>query len=562
MGKKVVIIGGVATGMKTAARLRRRDKDAEIIVLERGPELSYGACGFPYYIGGEVKSFNSFDHTPQGVKRDAEYFRAVKGIDARIGCNVTAIDRASKKLTYIENGETKELPYDVLVLGTGSTPVRLPLENADAKGIHSFWFPWDVHAVEAEIMERNVTDVVIIGAGFIGMELAEAFVHRGLKTSIVEMQDRLLPQMLDKEMADLLKKSIAKEPLNLYLEEKTLAFEAVDGWVTGVKTDKRTIPAQLVIVAVGVRPNVELAKAAGLAIGPTGCIAVNEYLQTSDPAIYAGGDCAENTHRVSGAKIFTPMGSTANKHGRVIADNICGDSIKYPGVLGTGVCRIFGMSAGATGLNERSASAAGLKFKSVVVPGFDRLGYMPGAGRIVVKLLAEEGTERVLGLQAVGANVDKRIDTMVAALSFGATLEDLSNLDIAYAPPFNGPIDNLATAANVLHNKMTGQMQGINPKDFEAMRAKGDYLFVDVRTPKEVATNRIAGVPNRVNVPLNQVRECKLACDEDKLLITACQIDLRGYEAEVMLRAKGYKNVKSLEGGMSGWPYATESDRK
>ena len=462
----------------------------------------------------------------------------------------------------MENGEVKELAYDVLVLGTGSTPVRLPLENADAKGIHSFWFPWDVHAVDAEIKERNVTDVVIIGAGFIGMELAEAFVHRGLKTSIVEMQDRLLPQMLDKEMADLLKKNIAKEPLNLYLEEKTLAFEAEAGWVTGVKTDKRTIPAQLVIVAVGVRPNVELAKAAGLEIGSTGCIAVNEYLQTSDPAIYAGGDCAENTHRVSGAKIFTPMGSTANKHGRVIADNICGDGIKYPGVLGTGVCRIFGESAGATGLNERSAAAAGLKFKSVVVPGFDRLGYMPGAGRIVVKLLAEEGTERVLGLQAVGANVDKRIDTMVAALSFGATLEDLSNLDIAYAPPFNGPIDNLATAANVLHNKMTGQMQGINPKDFEAMRAKGDYLFVDVRTPKEVATNRIAGVPNRVNVPLNQVRECELDCDKDKMLITACQIDLRGYEAEVMLRAKGYTNVKSLEGGMSGWPYATESDRK
>ena len=336
----------------------------------------------------------------------------------------------------------------------------------------------------------------------------------------------------------------------------------VDAGVRCVKTDKRTIPAQLVVVAVGVRPNVELAKAAGLEIGPTGCIAVNEYLQTSDPAIYAGGDCAENTHRVSGAKIFTPMGSTANKHGRVIADNICGDGIKYPGVLGTGVCRIFGVSAGATGLNERSATVAGLKFKSVVAPGFDRLGYMPGAGRIVVKLLAEEGTERVLGIQAVGANVDKRIDTMVAALSFGATLEDLSNLDIAYAPPFNGPIDNIATAANILHNKMTGQMQGINPKDFEARRTKGDYLFVDVRTPKEVATNRIAGIPNRVNVPLNQVRECTLECEENTEIITACQIDLRGYEAEVMLRAKGYKNVKSLEGGMSGWPYATESDRK
>lgn len=562
MAKRVVIIGGVATGMKTASRLRRRDKDAEIIVLERGLELSYGACGFPYYISGEVKSFNSFDHTPQGVKRDADFFRKVKGIDARVGCNVTAIDRVAKKVTYVEHGDTKELSYDVLVLGTGSTPVRLPLENGDAQGIHSFWFPWDVHAVEAEIKERGVTDVVIIGAGFIGMELAEAFIHRGLNTSIVEMQDRLLPQLLDKEMADLLRREIAKEGLNLYLEEKTVAFEAVDGIVTAVKTDKRTIPAQLVIVAVGVRPNVELAKTAGLEIGPTGCIAVNAYLQTSDPAIYAGGDCAENTHRVSGAKIFTPMGSTANKHGRVIADNICGDAIKYPGVLGTGVCRIFGVSAGSVGLNERSAAAAGLKFKSVVAPGFDRLGYMPGAGRIVVKLLAEEGTERVLGLQAVGANVDKRIDTMVAALSFGATLEDLSNFDIAYAPPFNGPIDNLATAANVLHNKMTGQMQSINPKAFEERRAEGGYLFVDVRTPQEVAANRIAGIPDRVNVPLDKVRECELPCDKNKEIITSCQIDLRGYEAEVMLRAKGYTNVKSLEGGMSGWPYGTERDAK
>ena len=562
MSKRVVIIGGVATGMKTAARLRRRDKDAEIIVLERGPELSYGACGFPYYIGGEVKSFNSFDHTPQGVKRDADYFRKVKGVDARTGCNVTAIDRAAKKLTYVEAGEEKELAYDVLVLGTGATPVRLPLENADAAGIHSFWFPWDVHAVESEIKERKVTDVVIIGAGFIGMELAEAFVKRGLKTSIVEMQDRILPQMLDKEMADLVKRDIAKEPLNLYLEEKTLGFEAANGVVTGVKTDKRVIPAQLVIVAVGVRPNVELARAAGLELGPTGCIAVNEYLQTSDPCIYAGGDCAENTHRVSGAKVFTPMGSTANKHGRVIADNICGDAIKYPGVLGTGVCRIFGVNAGSTGLNERTGAAAGLKFKSVVVPGFDRLGYMPGAGRIVVKLLAEEDTERVLGLQAVGANVDKRIDTMVAMLSNGATLEELSNLDIAYAPPFNGPIDNLATAANVLHNKMTGQLRGINPKDFESMREQEDYLFVDVRTPREVSANRIAGIPKRVNVPLDQIRETELDWPKDKLVITACQIDRRGYEAEVMLRAKGYTDVMSLEGGMSGWPYATESDNR
>lgn len=558
---RVVIIGGVATGMKTASRLRRINKDAEIIVLERGPQLSYGACGFPYYISGEVKSFNSFDHTPQGIPRDSAFFSKVKGIDARVGCNVTAINREAKTVVYVEAGEEKTLSYDYLVLGTGSTPVRLPLPGAEAQGIHSFWFPWDVQAVDQELRERQVKDVVIIGAGFIGMELAEAMVSRGLNTTIVEMQEQLLPQMLDREMADLLKKEIAGSGLKLCLGEKTTGFTVENGIVTGVQTDKQLLPAQMVIVAVGVRPNVELAKAAGLDLGPTGCIAVNEYLQTSDPCIYAGGDCAENTHLISKAKVFTPMGSTANKHGRVIAANLNGQPTKYPGVLGTGICRIFKTQAGSTGLNSKAAAAAGLKFKAVVVPGIDRLGYMPGAGRIVLKLLAEEGTGRVLGMQAIGSNVDKRIDTMVAALSLGATLEDLSNLDIAYAPPFNGPIDNISTAANVLQNKLEGQFKGLNPKDFRDMRDEGGYLFVDVRTPKEFANNRIAGIANKVNLPLGEIRErgAELG-DKDQLVITSCQIDLRGYEAEVMLRSQGFTNVRSLEGGMSGWPYETERD--
>lgn len=566
MSKRVVIIGGVATGMKTASRLRRRDKDAEIIVLERGPQLSYGACGFPYFIGRDVKDFAEFDHTPQGVPRDAEYFRTYKGIDARTGCNVTAVNPQAKTVVYTElaTGAEVTLNYDVLVLGTGSTPVKLPLANADAAGIHSFWFPWDVQAVDREIEERKVTDVVIIGAGFVGIELAEAFHKRGLKTSIVEMQDRVLGQMLDKEMADLIRKPLENAGINLCLEEKTVGFTAENGVVTGVETDKRLIPAQLVIVAVGVRPNVELAKAAGLAIGPSGCIAVNEYLQTSDENIYAGGDCAENTHRVSGAKIFTPMGSTANKHGRVIADNICGDKIKYPGVLTTGICQVLDWQAGSTGLNERTAAAAGFKFKTVVVPGNDRLGYMPGVKSLVLKLIAEEGTEKVLGVQAVGCGgVDKRIDTLVAAISMGATLEDLSNFDIAYAPPFNGPIDNIATAANVLHNKMEGQMNGINPKDFEAHKADEDYLFVDVRTPGEFNDRSIAGIKNKINLPLGELREkCQQLADKDTKIITSCQIDLRGYEAEVILRCAGYSDVHSLEGGMSAWPYEVESNKK
>lgn len=561
MSKRVVIVGGVAAGMKTAARLRRLDAEAEIIVLERGPQLSYGACGFPYFISGEVKSMDSFDHTPQGSLRDSNYFAAVKGIDARCGCNVQKIDRMQKCVHYMEKGESKQLSYDVLVLATGSTPVKLPLPNADAAGIHSFWFPWDVEAVDKEIAKGGVKDVVIIGAGFIGLELAEAFVRRGLHTSVLEQQDRLLPQLLDEDMAALLLRDTKNPLLDIYLEERAGAFTIENGKVSGVQTDKRVIPAQLVIVAVGVRPNVELAREAGLVIGPSGCIAVNEYLQTSDDAIYAGGDCVENTHRVSGAKVFVPMGSTANKHGRVIADNICGARKQYPGVLGTAACRFFGQEAGATGLNELTARQAGIDFASVVVPGSDRLGYMPGVGRIVLKLLAEKSSGRVLGAQAVGASVAKRIDTLAAAISLGATLEDLSGLDLAYAPPFNTPIENIATAANVLQNKLDGQLRSINPVDFEKKRTQENYLFVDVRTPAEVAAKRIADIPSRVNLPLDTLRTADISkMDKEQKIVTACQIDLRGYEAEVILRARGFQDVYSLEGGMSGWPYATESD--
>lgn len=561
MSKRVVIVGGVAAGMKTAARLRRLDAEAEIIVLERGPQLSYGACGFPYFISGEVKSMDSFNHTPQGALRDSNYFAAVKGIDARCGCNVQKIDRVQKCVHYLEKGELKQLSYDVLVLATGSTPVKLPLPNADASGIHSFWFPWDVEAVDKEIAEGGVKDVVIIGAGFIGLELAEAFVRRGLHTSVLEQQDRLLPQLLDEDMAALLLRDTKNPLLDIYLEERAGAFTIENGKVSGVQTDKRVIPAQLVIVAVGVRPNVELAREAGLVIGPSGCIAVNEYLQTSDDAIYAGGDCAENTHRVSGAKVFVPMGSTANKHGRVIADNICGARKQYPGVLGTAACRFFEQEAGATGLNERTAQQAGIDFASAIVPGSDRLGYMPGVGRIVLKLLAEKSSGRVLGAQAVGANVAKRIDTLAAAISLGATLEDLSGFDLAYAPPFNTPIENIATAANVLQNKLDGQLRSINPIDFEKKRTQEDYLFVDVRTPTEVAAKRIADIPSRVNLPLDTLRTADISkMDKEQKIVTACQIDLRGYEAEVILRARGFRDVYSLEGGMSGWPYATESD--
>ncbi len=561
MGKKVVIIGGVAAGMKTASRLRRRDKDAEIIVLERGSEVSYGACGFPYYISGDVKNFCCFTDSAQGI-RDAAFFREVKGVEVLVRHEATAINRDEHTVTYLnrDTGETKVLPYDKLVLATGSTPVKLPIPGADLAGVHNFWFPWDVRAVQKDMTENKVTDVVIVGAGLVGMELAEAFHKQGLNVSVVEMQDRILPQMLDKEIADLIQKPVLQAGINLYLNEKTMTIEGTDK-VTAVKTDKRAIPAQMVIVAVGVRPNVELAREAGIVIGPSGSIAVNEYLETSDPDIYAGGDCAENTNLISKAKLFTPMGSTANKHGRVIADNITGEKIKYPGILNTGICQVLNWQAGSTGLNETTAKKAGIEFETVVVPGFDRLGYMPGANRLILKLMAEVATHRVIGAQAVGTGgVDKRIDAIATAMAFGAKVEDLSNIDYGYAPPFNGPIDNVSTAANVLMNKLAGRLRSINPKDFQKIKGDPSYTLVDVRTPGEYAANRIAGCANIVNLALGSLRSEaeKVFTDKKARLVCSCQIDLRGYEAETIMRSMGYENVQSLEGGMSGWPYETE----
>lgn len=561
MGKKVVIIGGVAAGMKTASRLRRRDKDAEIIVLERGSEVSYGACGFPYYISGDVKNFCCFTDSAQGI-RDAAFFREVKGVEVLVRHEATAINRDEHTVTYLnrDTGETKVLPYDKLVLATGSTPVKLPIPGADLAGVHNFWFPWDVRAVQKDMTENKVTDVVIVGAGLVGMELAEAFHKQGLNVSVVEMQDRILPQMLDKEIADLIQKPVLQAGINLYLNEKNMAIEGTDK-VTAVKTDKRAIPAQMVIVAVGVRPNVELAREAGIVIGPSGSIAVNEYLETSDPDIYAGGDCAENTNIISKAKLFTPMGSTANKHGRVIADNIAGEKIKYPGILNTGICQVLNWQAGSTGLNETTAKKAGVEFETVVVPGFDRLGYMPGANRLILKLMAEVNTHRVIGAQAVGTGgVDKRIDAIATAMAFGAKVEDLSNIDYGYAPPFNGPIDNVSTAANVLMNKLAGRLRSINPKDFQKIKGDPSYTLVDVRTPGEYAANRIAGCANIVNLALGSLRNEaeKVFTDKKARLVCSCQIDLRGYEAETIMRSLGYENVQSLEGGMSGWPYETE----
>ena len=454
--QRIVVIGGVAAGLKAAAKVRRLDAEAQITVLERGELVSYGACGLPYFIGGEVEQVRQLMSSPSGALRTPEFFKKAKNLDVLTRMEAVAIEREAKIVhaLNLETGAKQQFAYDKLVLATGASPLKPAWPGVEKENIFHVWRPQDAAAIRRGLEEQKYEKAVVIGAGLIGLEIAEALRMWDVDVTVVEMKNQLFPALLDEDMAQELELSLAAKGLQFLKEEAVEAFGG-DAQVREVKTDKRTLTADLVILALGARPNVELARQAGLEIGTSGAIAVNEYLQTSDKAIFAGGDCAENTHRVSGEKVFLPMGSTANKHGRVIGENLCGAGVKFGGVLGTAVVKLFEMQVGRTGLNERQGAAAGFECVSVTVAGYDRPHYMKAARKVTLKLTADAVSRQLLGMQACGeGEVVKRVDVAAMALSLGATVDNLFDADLAYSPPFNSPIDMLAVAANKLTAKL------------------------------------------------------------------------------------------------------------
>lgn len=454
--QRIVVIGGVAAGLKAAAKVRRLDAEAQITVLERGELVSYGACGLPYFIGGEVEQVRQLMSSPSGALRTPEFFKKAKNLDVLTRMEAVAIEREAKIVhaLNLETGAKQQFAYDKLVLATGASPLKPAWPGVEKENIFHVWRPQDAAAIRRGLETQKYEKAVVIGAGLIGLEIAEALRMWDVDVTVVEMKNQLFPALLDEDMAQELELSLAAKGLQFLKEEAVEAFGG-DAQVREVKTDKRTLTADLVILALGARPNVELARQAGLEIGTSGAIAVNEYLQTSDKAIFAGGDCAENTHRVSGEKVFLPMGSTANKHGRVIGENLCGAGVKFGGVLGTAVVKLFEMQVGRTGLNERQGAAAGFECVSVTVAGYDRPHYMKAARKVTLKLTADAVSRQLLGMQAWGeGDVVKRVDVAAMALSLGATVDKLFDADLAYSPPFNSPIDMLAVAANKLTAKL------------------------------------------------------------------------------------------------------------
>ena len=555
---RVLIVGGVACGPKTAARLKRMMPQAEITMVEKGGLVSYGACGLPYYVEGTFSNINTLTHTPAGVPRTPEFFRTWKGFQTLTRTEAVAIDREAKQLRIrnLDTAEAKSLPYDKLVLATGGEAFRPPIPGMDLQHVWFMTHPDDAASLVATIDQQGLKKAVMVGAGFIGLEMAEALINKGLDVTMVEMLDQIMPGVIDEDIARLTQIHLEDNDVELVLGERVTALEG-DGVVQRVVTDQQTIEADLVVIGVGTRPNDRLAREAGLDCD--GGIRINAYCQTSDPDIYAGGDCVRNhfVSRLVDEPLFVPLGSTANKHGRVIANHIAGRPTPFSGIGCSSIVRAFDFTVGRTGLTERMARDMQLDIAVTTWSGQDKPHYMEGSRLFAIKMIASRRERKVLGVQVAGAGDGaKRLDAAAAAVYFGATLDQLADIDFGYAPPFSPPIDPLAVCAHVLTNKLDGLADSIGPLQAKALMDAGDCLLLDARLEEEAKMEWIPHT-DMVNIPLDQLRERFDELPRDKPILTYCKVSMRGYEAQRILNAEGFDNVRFIEGGVAAWPFET-----
>lgn len=559
---RVVVIGGVAAGPKAASRIIRMNPGADVTVIEQGELLSYAGCGLPYYVSGVVKEQKELMSTPVGVVRDPVFFRKVKNVHVRNATRAVEIDRAGKRVAVepAGGGAREWLPYDKLVLCTGARPVRPPLPGIGRRGVYALHEVEDAEGLKAALAEAKAKDVVIVGGGLIGVEVTEALAEHGCRVTVVEKLGQILT-MLDAHLARLVEKHMEAKGVRVLTGTGVLEIlgEGEEGRVTAVRTTGGVLPAELVVVAVGVRPSVELARAAGLALGEkTGALRVDEHMRTSDPDIYAAGDCAEVRNLMTGQPAFVPLGSTANKQGRVAANHICGIEDEFPGVLGSAVCKVFDYCVARTGLTEREARAAGYDAEVALTPAPDKAHFMPSARLLMLKLVADRKTRRLLGAQAVGPGEgDKRVNVAALALTAGMTVDQLAHADLCYAPPYSPAVDNILTAADVLRNKFDGCFRGVSAEALrDELASDRPPVLLDVRTPDEVKQMRL---PGSLFIPLGALRGRLGEVPRGRPVVCFCKISLRGYEAARILQAAGYDDVRVLDGGLVTWPYALES---
>jgi NADPH-dependent 2,4-dienoyl-CoA reductase/sulfur reductase-like enzyme/rhodanese-related sulfurtransferase len=568
MVEKVLIIGGVATGPKVAARLRRLDNEIDITIIEKGDLLSYAGCGMPFYIGDVVKEYDDLLKTTTGQIRDPDYFRQTKDVKVLDRTEAMNINREKKTVTVLDlrTRKEKQVKYDKLVLATGASPFVPKMEGIELDGVYRLYNPHHARVIKEKIDScTNSCKVAVVGGGLIGLETCGAFIERGCEVSILEMMPNLAPNLLDLEISLLLEKYLRDKGVKIITGSPVSRLTGDgEGKVNGVETaDGRKVEADIVLVAIGVRPNTELAVEAGLETGPTRAISVDEFLRTSDPDIYAGGDCVECINLVSGEKTYAPMGSTANKHGRIIANNIFGMKDKFPGILSTAVFKILDYNCGTTGITEKRARELGYEVVTCLCPKFDYSHYMPGSKMFIIKLVADK-SGKMLGCQVVGEGEAcmKRIDVAATVLNYGGNVKDIADLDLAYAPPYSTAIDAIAHAANVIRNKNDGLAHGIDPISLKDMlEQEEDFLLIDCRGRPAYEANTIK-TEHTVNIPLAQLMEEYERLPQDKEIIFFCNTSVTAYIAERVMRNMGFENVKFCDGSLQAWPFSTDLLKK
>jgi NADPH-dependent 2,4-dienoyl-CoA reductase/sulfur reductase-like enzyme/rhodanese-related sulfurtransferase len=532
---KLLIVGGVAGGASAAARARRLSEDAQIILIERGPDVSFANCGLPYYLGGEItERAKLLVSTP-------ERMRARFNLDVRTRSSVESIDRAAKKVRIqdLVSGRQYEETYDKLILAPGAAPVRPPIPGIDLPGIYTLRNLDDADRVKDRV-NKGVRQAVVVGAGFIGLEMVESLVRLGISTTLVELQDQVLPP-LDKEMTTPIANCLATNGVTLILGQSVERFEpASDGLAVHLTSGQR-LSAQLVVLGVGVRPENRLAVEARLEVGPRGGIRVNEYLQTSDPDIYAVGDAIEVKGFVTGEAAQMPLAGPANRQGRIAADNVFGRAVRYRGTQGTAIVGVFGQTAASTGASEKVLRHALRPYRMVFVHPTHHAGYYPGAEGLTLKLLFDPRTGQILGAQAVGgAGVDKRIDVLAVAIQAGMTVFDLEEMELAYAPQYGSAKDPINMAGFVAAGLLRGDHPQTDMATLVATPLAERPFLLDVRTPQEVAAGNI---PGAVNIPVDELRSRLKELPRDREIAVYCQVGQRGYLATRILLQEGFSAV-------------------
>ena len=532
---RVIIIGGVAGGMSAATRLRRLDNDAEIIVLERSGYVSYANCGLPYFVGGVIENEDSLLlQTPQSL---FERFN----LDVRVNHEVTAIDAAAKTVSVHRfDDESFELDYDHLILSPGASPIIPPVP-----GIERALALRTVEDVErmAAALDCAARHAVVIGGGFIGVEIAENLIERGVTTTIIEAADQLLAP-LDPEMAQLVADEMARHGVDVRLAD---AVTAITPTAVQVRSGE-VIPADLVVVAIGVRPDVSLARGAGLAIGASGGVAVDEFNRTSDHSIYAIGDVAEKSDALDGAATLVPLANVANRHGRVVADHLTGRLVRPRATIGTVIVKVFDLTIAATGWNEKRLAAAGRAALAIHTHPSSHAGYYPGARPMALKIMVEPTTGEILGAQGVGSEgVDKRIDVLATAIRGDISAPELADLELAYAPPFGSAKDPINILGYVAENVLSGLVKTVQWSEVDGYRARGARL-VDVRSHGEYVRG---SVPGAINLPVDEIRERYHELDSGEIVVI-CEVGQRGHTATRLLNELGF-DARNLDGGYKTW---------